>query len=122
MINVWSVSQLLEDVGLLSEEEVKRVIPFCMAACSKLSKRLKDVKFEDEPAVINACAGIALYNYSLLRSQSEDDITSFKAGDVTISKSPSATFENAIKFRDEALLNATEFLTDVDFVFQAVEI
>ena len=122
MINVWSVSQLLEDVGLLSEEETKRIIPFCMAACSKLSKRLKDVKFEDEPAVINACAGIALYNYSLLQSQSEDNVTSFKAGDVTISKSTSAIFENAIKFRDEAMLNATDFLTDVDFVFQAVEI
>lgn len=122
MINVWSVSKLLEDTGILSEDEAKKAMPFCLSACSKLSKRLKDVRFEDEPAVINACAGIALYDYSLLRSNSDENFTSFKAGDVTITKSPSVTFENAVRFRDEAMLNATDYLTDVDFVFQAVEI
>ena len=122
MINVWSVSKLLEDTGVLTEDEAKRVMPFCLSACAKLSKRLKDVKFEDEPAVITACAGIALYNYTLLRSHSDENFESFKAGDITITKSPSASFESAVKFRDEAMLNATDYLTDVDFVFQAVEI
>ena len=122
MINVWSVSKLLEDTGILTEDEAKKAMPFCLSACAKLSKRLKDVKFEDEPAVITACAGIALYNYSLLRSHSDENFDSFKAGDITITKSPSASFENAVKFRDEAMLSATDYLTDVDFVFQAVEI
>ena len=52
MINVWSVSKLLEDTGILTEDEAKKAMPFCLSACAKLSKRLKDVKFEDEPAVI----------------------------------------------------------------------
>lgn len=122
MINVWSVSKLLEDTGVLTEEEVKRAMPFCLSACTNLSKRLKDVKFEDEPAVINACAGLALYNYSILRGNSTDDFSSFKAGDITISRSASSALENAVKFRDEALLQATEYLTDVDFVFQVVDV
>ena len=122
MINVWSVSKLLEDTGILTEDEAKKAMPFCLSACAKLSKRLKNVKFEDEPAVITACAGIALYNYTLLRSHSDENFESFKAGDITITKSPSVAFENAVKFRDEAMLNATDYLTDVDFVFQAVEI
>ena len=122
MINVWSVSQMLEDTGVLSQDECKKAMPFCVSACAKLSKRLKDVKFEDEPSVINACAGIALYSYTLLQNSGSDDFASFKAGDVTISKSPSAIIENAIKFRDEALIQASEYLTDVDFVFKAVEI
>jgi hypothetical protein len=122
MINVWSVSKLLEDTGVLTEEEVKRAMPFCLSACANLSKRLKDVKFEDEPAIINACAGLALYNYSILRGNSSDNFSSFKAGDITISRSASSTLENAVKFRDEALLQATEYLTDVDFVFQAVDV
>jgi hypothetical protein len=122
MINVWSVSKLLEDTGVLTEEEVKRAMPFCLSACANLSKRLKDVKFEDEPAIINACAGLALYNYSILRGNSSDYFSSFKAGDITISRSASSTLENAVKFRDEALLQATEYLTDVDFVFQAVDV
>ena len=122
MINVWSVSKLLEDTGILTEDEAKKAMPFCLSACAKLSKRLKDVKFEDEPAVITACAGIALYNYTLLHSHSDENFESFKAGDITITKSSSAILENAVKFRDEAMLNATDYLTDVDFVFQAVEI
>ena len=112
---------MLEDTGVLSQDECKKAMPFCVSACAQLSKRLKDVKSEDEPAVINACAGIALYSYSLLKN-SNDDFSSFKAGDVTISKSSSAVIENAVKFRDEALLQASEYLTDVDFVFKAVEI
>ena len=122
MINVWSVSQVLEDTGVLSAEESKKAIPFCVSACAKLSKRLKDVKYEDEPAVINACAGIALYSYTLLQCSGNEDFSSFKAGDVTISKSSSATVENAVKFRDDALIQASEYLTDVDFVFKAVGI
>ena len=122
MINVWSVSKLLEDTEILTEDEAKKAMPFCLSACAKLSKRLKDVKFEDEPAVITACAGIALYNYTLLRSHSNENFESFKAGDITITKSSSVVLENAVKFRDEAMLNATDYLTDVDFVFQAVEI
>ncbi len=122
MINVWSVSKFLEDTGVLSEEEVKRAMPFCLSACANLSKRLKDVKYEDEPAVINACAGLALYNYSILQGSSTDDFSSFKAGDITISRSASSSFESAVKFRDEALLMAADYLTDVDFIFKAVEI
>lgn len=122
MINVWSVSQMLEDSGVLSAEDSKRAMPFCIAACAKLSKRLKDVKYEDEPAVINACAGLAFYDYTLLQSGTSNDFSSFNIGDVTISKSPSAIVENAEKFRDESLLQATDFLKDVDFVFQAVDI
>lgn len=122
MINVWSVSKFLEDTGVLTEDEVKKAMPFCLSACANLSKRLKDVKYEDEPAVINACAGLALYNYSLIQGTSSQDFSSFKAGDVTISRSASSTFESAVKFRDEALLLVADYLTDVDFVFKAVEI
>lgn len=122
MINVWSVSKTLEDTGVLSAEDTKKAMPFCVSACAQLSKRLKDIKFEDEPAVVNACAGIALYSYTLLQSSSDEDFSSFKAGDVTISKSSSASIESAVRFRDEAMLQASDYLTDVDFVFKAVEI
>lgn len=122
MINVWSVSQMLEDTGVLTPEDVKKAMPFCLSASARISKRLRDVKFEDEPAVINACAGIALYTYTLLQCGGGENFTSFKAGDVTISKSDSAILESAVKFRDEALIQASEYLTDVDFVFKAVEI
>lgn len=122
MINVWSVSQLLEDTGVLNADEAKKATPFCLAACSAISSRLRDIKNEDNPAVLMACAGIALYNYTLFSGCGSDDFSSFKAGDITVSRSASASAENAAKFRDEALLSAAPFLTDIDFVFEAVEI
>ena len=122
MINVWSVSQLLEDTGLLTADEAKKAVPFCLSACSSLSPRLRDIKNEDNPAVIMACAGIALYNYTLSMGVGNDDFSSFKAGDVTISRSASASIESAEKFRNEALVSAAPYLTDVDFGFEAVEI
>ena len=122
MINVWSVSQMLEDTGLLTADEAKKATPFCLAASTSLSPRLRDTKDEENPAVILACAGIALYNYTLSAGAGNEDFSSFKAGDVTISKSASATVEHAEKFRNEVLIAATPFLNDVDFVFEAVEI
>ena len=122
MINVWSVSQMLEDTGLLTADEAKKATPFCLAASTSLTPRLRNTKDEENPAVIMACAGIALYNYTLSAGAGSEDFSSFKAGDVTISKSTSALVENAEKFRNEALISATPFLIDVDFIFEAVEI
>ncbi len=113
---------MLEDTGALSAEECKRATPFCLSACSAMSERLRDAKYEDEPAVITACAALALYSFTLLKLSSGEEFSSFKAGDITVSKSAGADVENAVKFRDEALLNAANYLKDVDFVFRAVEI
>ncbi|MCH5192267.1 MAG: hypothetical protein J1F23_08905 [Oscillospiraceae bacterium] len=122
MVNVWAVSAMLEDTDMLSPEDAKKALPFCTVACGELSKRLKKPCYEDEPAVIMACAGLALYKYTLSVNTAADDFTSFKAGDVTVSKSPALLAENAVRFRDEAIASAAPFLEDVDFVFEAVEI
>ncbi len=122
MINVLSVSQILIDMGILTVEESKKAMPFCISACSQISKRLKSDTFEDRLEVIMACAGIALHKYTLLTAAAPNDYSSFKAGDITVSKTPAAMIENAVKFRDEALANASPYLKDVDFVFEAVDI
>lgn len=122
MVNVWSVSKVLEDTGVLSKEECIKATPFCVSACEEISKRLKDIKFEDNPCVILACAGIALYNYVLVCSVSAEEFSSFKAGDVTVKQSSSSKIESAAKFRDEAVLGAVSFLSDVDFIFGAVDV
>lgn len=121
MINVLSVSQILVDMGVLSEDDAKKAMPFCISASNKLSKQLKDASFEDQLEVIMACAGMALYNYALMNS-TNDDFDSFKAGDVTISRSPASVLENAVKLRDETMVNATPYLTDINFMFEAVEV
>lgn len=121
MINVLSVSQVIVDMGVLTDDEIKKAMPFCINASNKLSSYLKDTSFEDRLEVIMACAGLALYNYTLLCSTS-DDFSSFKAGDVTVSRSSASAIENAIKLRDETMVIASPYLKDINFVFEAVEV
>lgn len=122
MVNVWSVSRTLESIGSLTEDELKKAMPFCVIVCSEISERLREARFEEEPAVVMACAAMALYRYTLSRSTVDEEFSSFKAGDVTVSRSASAAAENAVKLRDETMAAAARFLTDVDFMFGTVEI
>lgn len=122
MIDVCSVIKCLEDIGALTAEDCKKAMPFCLNACTEISHRLRRDDLAEEPAVIMACAGLALYRYSLAMNASGEDFSSLKAGDVTISRSPAAMTENAVRFRDEAMSGAARYLTDVDFVFETVEI
>jgi hypothetical protein len=108
-------------MGVLSDDEIKKAMPFCVNACNKLSSYLKDISFEDRLEVIIACAGLALYNYTLLCSTG-NDFSSFKAGDVTISRSSASAIESAIKLRDESIVNASPFLKDINFMFEAVDV
>lgn len=120
MINVWSVIQFLRDAQALSEEDCERIIPFCSAACAEVSNRLRRAEYGDVPAVTAACAGVALYRFTLVKTASDESFESMKAGDITVSRSAASAAENASRFRDEALLAAAAYLTDVDFVFEAV--
>ncbi len=122
MINVWSVAQMLEDIGAINEADSKRIVPFCLSACATLTPRLREPEFEDNPAVIMTCAGLALYSFVMSVGASDEDFSSFKAGDITVSRSSQAQIESAEKLYHSALASATPYLTDVDFVFEAVEI
>lgn len=122
MVNKDTVLQTLEDIGMISEDELSRAEPFCALTCREISERLRDISYETEPAVIMACASLAFYRYTLSQNVKGEDFSSFKAGDVTISRSASANAENAVRLRDEALSSCAQFLTDVDFAFKAVEI
>lgn len=122
MINADDVSNTLKTIGSLSDDELIRARPFCEITCAEIFERLKDKSDETNAAVISVCAAVTLYRYVLSAGLCSEEFSSFKAGDVTISRSAAANAENAVRLRDEALSAAARFLTDVDFVFEAVEI
>lgn len=122
MINIWSVTQTLESIGSLTDGEIKKAMPFAVIACSEITERLKKPEYEEEPAVLMACAALTIYRYTLSKSSGEEDFSSFKAGDITVSRSAAASAENAVRLRDEAMASAAGFLTDIDFMFGTVEV
>lgn len=52
----------------------------------------------------------------------DEGVTSFKAGDVTVSISPAALAEQAEKEKTKAILAAAPLLKDDDFLFRQVSI
>lgn len=120
MINPSLVNHTLQTLNLLSPEELLAVEPVCSSVCSEMTKRVRSEKDETNPAVINACAYLTFYRFTLLRGLSQEEFTSFKAGDITVSQNRNARLENAVKLRDEALLSASPYLKDIDFVFRTV--
>lgn len=121
MINTTAILEVINNAGVLSENEYTKIEPFCVIAANLLSDRLKSEDFASYPAVIGACAAIALYNFLLANSTTED-FSSFKAGDITVKHNREARIENAAKFKNESLICAAPYLMDIDFVFEAVEV
>ena len=121
MINTTDVLDAIIRSGLVSIDEHENLVPYCTAVCSQLSQRLKSEDFAENPCVIMACASITLYNF-LLANGTTDDFLSFKAGDITVKHNREARIENAAKLKSENLVLAAPYLTDISFVFEAVEV
>lgn len=121
MIDTAIVLDAIYNSELIAETEFQKIEPYCQATCEQLSQRLKSEDYADVSAVIMACVGVTLYNF-LLANGTIDDFSSFKAGDVTVTQNRQSRIENASKFKDEVLICASPYLTDIDFIFKAVEV
>lgn len=65
---------------------------------------------------------MANHRLCIRRLHTDEGITSFKAGDVTVSISPSALAENAEKEKTDAIIAAFSLLRDDEFLFRQVSI
>lgn len=98
------------------------LMSLCTAAAKELEIRLKSGADSSDIRLINAAAAAANYRLCLKRLSSDEGVTSFKAGDVTVSVSPVALTERAEKEKNTALLLALPLLNDEEFVFRQVSI
>lgn len=121
MIDTSVVLDAIVTSGLITTTELRRIEPYCQVVCEELYQRLKNEDYATVSAVIMACAGMTIYTY-LLANSTVEEFSSFKAGDVTVTHNHESRIENATKFKNEVLICAAPYLTDVDFVFKAVEV
>ncbi len=97
-------------------------MPLCSAAAAELAARMKSNADCSDIRLINAAAASVNYRLCMKRLAGDEGVTSFKAGDVTVSISPSALVEKAEKEKSEAMLLALPLLSDEQFVFRQVSI
>ncbi len=121
MTDSWSVLSLLKDyyAPQMSDEEL---LPFCEAASSELSAMTKPDADPNDFRLVCAAAAIANYRLKSKNIYSENGISSFKAGDVSLNISGSETIASAKADRDEAIQKALPLLMDNGFFFGQVSI
>ena len=97
-------------------------MPMCSAAAAELAVRVRQGADCADIRLINAAAASVNYRLCVKKMNADENVTSFKAGDVTVSISPSALIDRAEKEKSEAMLAALPLLNDDEFVFRQVSI
>lgn len=121
MIDIWSILDALRRNHAVEGTD-EELAPLCAAAAKELEARLKDGADCTDIRLINAGAAMVNYRLCMRRSGSDEGVTSFKAGDVTVSISPSAIIERAEKEKSDAFISVLPLLKDEGFVFRQVSI
>lgn len=116
-MNQWTVLNSLRRITELDSKGAADALPLCLASIEEIRLMLRDGANEDDPRAVNAAAGLAYYKYTLRNLSDEDSVTSYKAGDVVVSKSASFVTDRAAKIRDDAYIAALPLMRDNAFVF-----
>lgn len=122
MVSRQSVLNRLRQFITLDEQGAENALPLCEICLSQLTERLRDDADENDMRIAEAAAGLAYYRLMLRAAASDSAVESFRAGDVTVTRSPAAVLEIAAKIRNEALAGAAPLIKDDNFFFGQVEI
>lgn len=120
MVSRNTVLNRLRQLVTLDEQGAENALPLCGLCLDEIKSRLRDGADENDIRVAQAAAGLAYYRLALRQAADGSNTTSFKAGDVTVTRSPGALLELATVVRDEALAQAAEIIDDKDFLFRQV--
>ena len=107
----------------VDESELSKYLPLIRESIAYVKSILKeevDVK-ENSALLTSACGTYAYYKWSLFYSQS--DVSYFKAGDLTVSKSSeSKVTQRAYSLWKESLKEIARFTKSSDFYFKGVSV
>ncbi len=104
----------------LDEKEAENALPLCSLCLNEIKKRLREGADENDSRIASAAAALAFYRIAIRNAVDSQGTTSFKAGDVTVSRTPAAAVELAVAVRDEAFAAAADLIEDSSFVFRQV--
>lgn len=104
------------------DADAAELLPLCEAACLELSAMVKPEADLRDFRIINTAAAFAYQRFCVKRLLNDGGMTSFKAGDVSVSVSRSELAEYAKKEKSAALVAAAPLLKDNEFHFGQVRV
>ena len=117
MTTAWNVLARFRQFINISDEEAEKILPLCVVNLRRIQAQLRSDADANDIRIQEAAACLTYYDYTVRLSSETDDVTSFKAGDITVSKTTSSLTENAEKMKKDALLELTPLMKDTQFVF-----
>ncbi len=117
MTTSWNVLARFRQFVNIDDTEAEKQLPLCVVNLRRIQAQLRDDVNPDDVRIQEAAACLTYYDYAIRLSSETDDVTSFKAGDITVSKTTSSLTENAEKMKKNALLELTPLMKDTNFVF-----
>lgn len=117
MTTSWNVLSRFRQLINVDVLEAEKVLPLCVVNLQRIQAQLRSDADPDDIRITEAAAALTYYDYAVRLSAETDDVTSFKAGDITVNRTTSSLTENAEKIKKSALLELVPLMKDTNFIF-----
>ena len=124
-MSCYEVKESLNRLVDLTDDELLNTEALCRECFKEITAGLKADADSEDPRVTAAATGLALYKLMLKRSNDFESITSFKAGDVSISQSKSdasAQLKKAEEYFKQCFSKIVPLCQDNGFAFTNVKV
>lgn len=124
-MTAWEVRDYLAELTVWEDNEDDSMLSLCKTSLKEIEAMLKPEADRTDMRIASVAAALAYYKLSLKRSFNADgeDITSFKAGDVSIKQSRADTtrmLDKAETLYRNALEGIIPLCTDNGFAFENI--
>lgn len=126
-MTAWEVKDSLAELTVWEDNEDESILSLCKSSLKEIEAMLKADADRTDVRIASAAAALAYYKLSVKKSFSSDseDVTSFKAGDVSITQSRADTsrmLDKAEVLYRNALEAIIPLCTDNGFAFENIVI
>lgn len=127
MAYIWEVTDALSLLTDISDSEKETVEAICQRSLDEINSKLKSEAEQTDPRIAAAATAQAFYSLCIRRLsfKEEANMSSFKAGDLSISYDSANSQEQlnlAKDIRDKAMLELAPLLADNGFYFGKVDV
>lgn len=112
--------KLCQLIECFDEDEQALYIPFCETAAAVISENIRADADASDIRLVTAAATLAYNRYLSAKNAADCEVSSVRAGDITITSDVAKTSDAADKMLTAAFIDAAPLLRDTQFIFRTV--
>ena len=126
-MSCWEVKDYLGELTDISAYKEEEILPLCRSCLKEIEAKLKPDADRNDYRIVSAAAGLACYKLLLRQSSAagEANVTSFKAGDLSIeqeNKDTEKLLSEAKDFYEKKMLEIIPLCRDDSFAFNQIRV